>query len=144
MDFNKLSSAVIEEMKISLSGVSLKYFGKKKDMKLEYKLLNDIMAISLTAKAGTFNGFNIESLEKMIAITVGVKVNYFVFLFNILIAVISTPEKQHHGLTVPIYRLLEKCRAQIGQSSVLNYHKVLNEKPIFFTNPGILSLMEIY
>lgn len=58
-----------------MSGL-LKSYGKKKEMKVEYRLLNDIVEKSLTSKAGSFDAFTIEMLEMMVAICIRIKINW--------------------------------------------------------------------
>lgn len=79
----------------------MKYFGKKKVMKLEFRLLNDIIAKSLTAKSGYFDAFT-------------------------LVAMMSTLDKQHQGYAVHIYYPLHKIQASMEQSNILHALKVLN------------------
>lgn len=107
-EFNRLTSVIYEEMKIkfSFSGLSLKFLGKHKKMKVEYRLLNDIVAKPLTTKGGSFDTFIVERLEMMIVISVDIKINWSTILFNILVAMISTPDKQHQGYDVQICYLL--------------------------------------
>ena len=45
-------------------------------MKFEYRLLNDIMAKPLTAKARPFDAFTTDRLEIMVAISKGMSINW--------------------------------------------------------------------
>ncbi|KZV46202.1 hypothetical protein F511_21353 [Dorcoceras hygrometricum] len=102
---------------------------KKKDMKVEYRLLNDIVAKSLTTNAGSFDAVTIERSNSMVAINVGVKVNWAHVLFTILATNVSTPGKQSYGYGPQLSLLLEKLvQAYLGKSVALHPLKVLNTK----------------
>lgn len=66
----------IEEMKIkfSLTGAPIIHSGKKKDMKIEFKLLNDIVAKYQTAKSKSFDGFTTKHFDLMVEISSGIMV----------------------------------------------------------------------
>lgn len=101
-------------------------------MKFEYRLQNDIVNKALTAEAGSFDTFTVEWLEMIIAISEGIKFNWSKILYNILIAIISTTDKQHEGYNVQICHLVRYHRAEMWSSTVLYALKVLNEKSISF------------
>ncbi|KZV47949.1 hypothetical protein F511_38526 [Dorcoceras hygrometricum] len=63
--FGNLPPTVVEKMKVlfSLSGIPFKPSSKKKEMKVEYSLLKDIVAKSLTAKVGSFDAITTEQFE---------------------------------------------------------------------------------
>lgn len=65
------------KIKFSISSLRLKSFGKKKEMKLEFRLLDDIVAKSFAAKAGFFDAFTVERLDMTIAISAGIKFSWF-------------------------------------------------------------------
>ncbi|KZV32653.1 hypothetical protein F511_36384 [Dorcoceras hygrometricum] len=56
-------------MRFSESGVPFTTPNKKKEMKVEYRLLHDIMAKSLCAKAGSFDVVTSEKFDLMVAIS---------------------------------------------------------------------------
>ncbi|KZV52013.1 hypothetical protein F511_10233 [Dorcoceras hygrometricum] len=66
------------------TGAPFRPLSKKNDMKVDYRLLNDIVAKSLTAKAGSFDAVTTERLNIMVAISTGIKVNWAHVLFTIL------------------------------------------------------------
>ncbi|KZV32002.1 hypothetical protein F511_34558 [Dorcoceras hygrometricum] len=67
----------------SLSGIPFMLSRKKKDMKVEYRLLNDIVTKSLTAKVGSFDAITLEQFEMMVAISTEMKVDWASVLFGI-------------------------------------------------------------
>ncbi|KZV25923.1 hypothetical protein F511_30409 [Dorcoceras hygrometricum] len=60
----------------STSGEPIKTSCKKKEMKIEFCLLNDILAKSVTVKAGSFDAVTHERFLLMIAIHFGLKINW--------------------------------------------------------------------
>ncbi|KZV47003.1 hypothetical protein F511_34016 [Dorcoceras hygrometricum] len=67
----------------SLTGEQLTTSCKKRELKIEYRLLNDIVAKSITVKAGSFDAVTHERFLLMTAIFGGVSVNWGRFLFKI-------------------------------------------------------------
>ncbi|KZV17519.1 hypothetical protein F511_38354 [Dorcoceras hygrometricum] len=68
----------------SASGEPIKTSCKKKEMKIEFRLLNDIMAKSITFKAGSFDAVTHERFRLMTSIHCGLKINWSKILFEIL------------------------------------------------------------
>ncbi|KZV30155.1 hypothetical protein F511_16042 [Dorcoceras hygrometricum] len=68
----------------STDGEQLKTFCKKREMKFEFRLLNDILGNTSTVKAGSFDVFTHERFMMMAAIHGGVKINWGRLLFNLL------------------------------------------------------------
>ncbi|KZV43763.1 hypothetical protein F511_11217 [Dorcoceras hygrometricum] len=99
---------------------------KNKEMKMEYRLLHDIMA-----KAGSFDIVTSEKFDLMVAITVGLKVNWAQVLFQVLVAMVNNPNRQSQGFTVELSLLLERLvKADLGESVKLHPQKVLNKKSV--------------
>ncbi|KZV34632.1 hypothetical protein F511_20742 [Dorcoceras hygrometricum] len=65
----------------SQKGVQIDVHGKKKYMKHEFRLLNDILAKAITVKAGSFDSVTVERFQMMTAIQYGLKVNWGKVLF---------------------------------------------------------------
>ncbi|KZV52921.1 hypothetical protein F511_19077 [Dorcoceras hygrometricum] len=102
-----------------------------RDMKVEYRLLNDIVAKLLMAKVGSFDVVTTERLDIMVAVTVGIKINWAHVLFHILAAMVSMPGNQSYGYGVQLSLLLEKLvKADPGESVALHPLKVLNTKSV--------------
>ncbi|KZV49203.1 hypothetical protein F511_41792 [Dorcoceras hygrometricum] len=68
----------------SQKGVQVDVHGKKKFLKHEFRLLNDILAKAVTVKAGSFDSVTVERFQMMTAIHFGLKVNWGYVLFNVL------------------------------------------------------------
>ncbi|KZV19255.1 hypothetical protein F511_36554 [Dorcoceras hygrometricum] len=75
VSFFELSAKSAAEMKALFfgTGVTFRPPIKKKDMKVEYRLLHDMVAMSLCAKSESFDVVTSEKLEMMVAISIGFK-----------------------------------------------------------------------
>ncbi|KZV56648.1 Ferric reduction oxidase 4 isoform 1 [Dorcoceras hygrometricum] len=73
----------------SKSGEPVQASSKKRAMKYEFHLLNDILAKSITVKAGSFDAVTHESFLLMTAIHFGLKINWSKILFDILKAMVT-------------------------------------------------------
>ncbi|KZV36159.1 hypothetical protein F511_29757 [Dorcoceras hygrometricum] len=91
----------------SASGELIKTSCKKKEMKVEFRLLNDILAKTVTAKAGSFDAITHERFLLMAAIHGGIKINWSKFLFDILKAMVTKSSKQAKGFAAQICVLLK-------------------------------------
>ncbi|KZV54066.1 hypothetical protein F511_39689 [Dorcoceras hygrometricum] len=67
---------------VSFSGKPVSISGKKKEMKIEFLILFDIMANTISLKAGSFDAITQEKFLMIAGITCGVKVNWNRILFN--------------------------------------------------------------
>ncbi|KZV31421.1 hypothetical protein F511_07986 [Dorcoceras hygrometricum] len=68
---NLPTKTVVDEQDVSMTCAPFRSSSMKKYMKLEYRLLNDIMAESLTAKVGSFDADTVERFDIMVEIIVG-------------------------------------------------------------------------
>ncbi|KZV26662.1 hypothetical protein F511_25653 [Dorcoceras hygrometricum] len=128
-----IPNETIAEMRTRFSAttVPFKSSGKKKDLLFEYRLLHDIVAKSLCAKAGSFDKVTCEKFELMVAISAGLSVNWSRILFQRLLGMVQNPRKQSHGYIVQISTLLELLlQADLGTSTKLHAKKVLTSKQI--------------
>ncbi|KZV38411.1 hypothetical protein F511_22910 [Dorcoceras hygrometricum] len=101
------------------------------DLLFEYRLLHDIVAKSLCAKAGSFDKVTCEKFEFMVAISAGISVNWGRLLFQRLLAMVQTPRKQSQGFTVQVSILMELLvRADLGTTNKLHVKKVLTSKQV--------------
>ncbi|KZT76399.1 hypothetical protein F511_46576 [Dorcoceras hygrometricum] len=73
-----------DQRAFSESGEPIKASCKNKEMKVEFRLLNDILAKAITAKAGSFDAVTQESFRLMAVIHYGIKINWSRFMFDIL------------------------------------------------------------
>ncbi|KZV44940.1 hypothetical protein F511_33011 [Dorcoceras hygrometricum] len=102
-------SQTVVEMRGRFSGSDLPFRApsKKKEMKIEFCLLHDIVAKALCANTGSFDMVNIEKFNLMVAITAGLKVNWAHVLFQLLVAMVHNPSRQSQGFAVQLSVLLE-------------------------------------
>ncbi|KZV35593.1 dystroglycan-like [Dorcoceras hygrometricum] len=61
---------------VSLTGEPVSTSGKKSEMKIEYRLLCDIMAKTISVKAGSFNAITMEKFSMLTAVVCGVRINW--------------------------------------------------------------------
>ncbi|KZV58030.1 hypothetical protein F511_20434 [Dorcoceras hygrometricum] len=93
---------------------------KKKEMKIEFRLLHDIVAKALSTKAGSFDQVTTERLDIIIAITAGLKVNWAQILFQVLLNMVKTPKRQSQGFAIQTYINRNSEIKPIGESSKKN------------------------
>ncbi|KZV23699.1 hypothetical protein F511_08673 [Dorcoceras hygrometricum] len=128
-----IPNETISEMRTRFSAttVPFKSYGKKNDLLFEYRLLHDIVAKSLYAKAGCFDKVTCEKFELMVAISAGISVNWSRILFQRLLGIVQNTRKQSQGYTVQISMLLELLvQADLGTSTKLHAKKVLTSKQV--------------
>ncbi|KZV21052.1 hypothetical protein F511_31548 [Dorcoceras hygrometricum] len=90
----------------SQSGEHISTYGKKRLMKYEYRLLNDILAKS-TVKAGSFDVVTHERFLMMTAIHFGIQVNWSKILFGVLKEMVDKTLKKAKGFAAQICVLLK-------------------------------------
>ncbi|KZV42454.1 hypothetical protein F511_36189 [Dorcoceras hygrometricum] len=81
----------------SKTGQPISTYGKKRLMKYEFRMLNDILAKSITVKAGSFDAVTNERFLMITAIHFGVKVNWSKILFGILKEMVDKTLKKAKG-----------------------------------------------
>ncbi|KZV21591.1 dystroglycan-like [Dorcoceras hygrometricum] len=105
--------------------------GKKREMKFEYRILCDIMAKTISVKAGSFNAITMEKFLMLTAIVCGVRINLTNILFNILKKMVSPGSRQAKGYAVQISLLLESVpNLELGESSEFPSSKILTDKTV--------------
>ncbi|KZT76393.1 dystroglycan-like [Dorcoceras hygrometricum] len=111
---------------VSLSGEPVSLSGKKNQMKIEFFLLCDIMAKSISVKAGSFNAITVEKFSMVTAVFCGVRKNWASILFSILKKMVTPGSKQAKGFAVQISLLLENIpNLELGESSEFPASKIL-------------------
>ncbi|KZV42909.1 dystroglycan-like [Dorcoceras hygrometricum] len=116
---------------VSMSGEPVNLSGRKGQMKIEYRLLCDIMAKSISVKAGSFNALTLEKFALLTAVVCGVKMNWASVLFNIFKKMVSPGAKQAKGYAVQISLLLENIpNLNLGESSEFPVSKILTAKTV--------------
>ncbi|KZV14023.1 hypothetical protein F511_44597 [Dorcoceras hygrometricum] len=95
----------------SQKGLQIDVHGKKKFMKHEFRLLNDILAKAITVKAGSFDSVTVERFQMMTAIQYGLKVNWGKVLFDVLKDMVDRTQKKAKGFAAQIGVLLKSFPA---------------------------------
>ncbi|KZV52454.1 hypothetical protein F511_20648 [Dorcoceras hygrometricum] len=95
----------------SQSGEQVSIHGKKRFMKHEYRLLNDILAKSITVKAGSFDAITNERFMMMTAIHFGLMVKWSKVLFGVLKDMVYRMQKKAKGYAAQIGVLLKSIPA---------------------------------
>ncbi|KZV51424.1 hypothetical protein F511_35846 [Dorcoceras hygrometricum] len=131
--FLDLPAQALAKMRMRFSSTDFPFRtpNKKREMKIEYRLLHDIVAKALCAEAGSFDLVTSEKFDLMVVISASLKVNWAHVLFQTLVAMVHTPTKQSQGLAVQLSVLIEKfVKADHGESIKLHSLKVLNYKSV--------------
>ncbi|KZV34315.1 hypothetical protein F511_36989 [Dorcoceras hygrometricum] len=112
---------ISEEEKVSISCL-------KKELKIEYRLLHDILAKNIFIKEGSFDAVTRERFMLMSAITFDVKVNWNRLLFGILKEMVTPGSRQAKGYAIQICVLLKNIPGlELGESRAFPVPRVLNE-----------------
>ncbi|KZV40143.1 hypothetical protein F511_39992 [Dorcoceras hygrometricum] len=115
----------------SLSGEQVSTSGKKREMKFEFRLLSDILAKTISVKAGSFDEVTQEKFLMMAAITCGVAINWNRLLFNILKDMVTAGSRQAKGYAIKISLLLENVpNLELGDSTEFPSSKILTKKTV--------------
>ncbi|KZV50787.1 hypothetical protein F511_11564 [Dorcoceras hygrometricum] len=114
---------------VSFSGEPVSISGKKKEMKVEFCLLCDILAKTISVKAGSFDAITLEKFLMMAAIICGVRINWSRICFNILKDMVTPGTRQAKGYAIQIILLLENVpNLELGESSEFPSSKILMNK----------------
>ncbi|KZV25405.1 hypothetical protein F511_07289 [Dorcoceras hygrometricum] len=124
IDINEVPKDLIfdDRTEFSFTGEQLETSCKKQELKIEYRLLSDIVAKSITVKAGSFDAVTHERFLMMTAIFGGVSVNWGRFLFKIFKDMMTPETRQARGYAVHICTLLKNIPNwswEISRSSLL-------------------------
>ncbi|KZV55578.1 hypothetical protein F511_12684 [Dorcoceras hygrometricum] len=115
----------------SQKGVQIDVHGKKKYMKHEFRLLNDILAKAITVKAGSFDSVTVERFQMMTAIQYGLKVNWGKVLFTVLKDMVDRSQKKAKGFAAQIGVLLKGIPAiTMGDGVPFPSAKVLSMRTV--------------
>ncbi|KZV21093.1 patatin-like protein 2 [Dorcoceras hygrometricum] len=116
---------------VSLSGESVSMFGKNKELAIEFRLICEILAKTISVKAGSFDAITQEKFLMMATITCGVRINWNRLLFNIFKDMVTPGSRKAKGNAIQISLLLENFpNLELGESSEFPYSKVLTEKTV--------------
>ncbi|KZV45075.1 hypothetical protein F511_25015 [Dorcoceras hygrometricum] len=115
----------------SFSGEQVSTSGKKREMKFEFRFLSDILAKTITVKAGSFDAVTQERFFMMAAITRGVAINWNRLLFNILKGMVTAGSRQAKGYAIQISLLLENVpNLELGDYSEFPSSRILTKKTV--------------
>ncbi|KZV55214.1 structural maintenance of chromosomes protein 2-1-like [Dorcoceras hygrometricum] len=116
---------------VSLTGEPVTLSGLKSQMKMHYRLLCDIMAKSISVKAGSFNAITVEKFSLLTAVVCDVQMNWGLVLFGFLKKMVTPGSKQAKGFAIQISLLLESVpNLELGASSEFPSSKILTDKTI--------------
>ncbi|KZV47699.1 hypothetical protein F511_43430 [Dorcoceras hygrometricum] len=115
----------------SKSGEHVDTHGKKKFLKYEYRLLNDILAKSIRVKAGSFDAVTNERFQIMTAIHFGLKINWGKVLFSVLKEIVDRTVKKAKGFGAQISVLLNSDPVlSMGNATSFPSSKILSPKVV--------------
>ncbi|KZV53119.1 hypothetical protein F511_20701 [Dorcoceras hygrometricum] len=104
---------------------------KKKGMKTEFRLLHDIVAKEFCGKARSFDVVTSGKFDFMVAITVGLKVNWGHILFQVLLSMVNNSKRQSQGFALQVSVLLAKLlKTDLEDSVKLHPQKVLTNMSV--------------
>ncbi|KZV31452.1 hypothetical protein F511_38298 [Dorcoceras hygrometricum] len=103
----------------------------KKELKIQYRLLHDILAKTFYVKDGSFDAVTRDRFMLMTAITCDVKVNWSNLLFNVLKEMVTPGSRQAKGFAIQICEILKTIPGLVlGESRVFPASRVLTDKTI--------------
>ncbi|KZV18935.1 hypothetical protein F511_24438 [Dorcoceras hygrometricum] len=113
------------------SGEQVSTSCKKREMKIEFRLLSDILAKTIFVKAGSFDAVTHELFLLMSAIISGVKINWIRLLFDILKDMATPGSRQEKGFAIQICVLLKNVAGLgLGDSTSFPSPRILTEKTV--------------
>ncbi|KZV26440.1 hypothetical protein F511_36818 [Dorcoceras hygrometricum] len=114
---------------VSMTGEPVLLSGSKSQMKMPFRLLCDILAKSISVKAGSFNALTVEKFYLLTAVVCDIKMNWGSVLFGILKKMVTPGSKQAKGFAIQLSLLLESFHnLELGESSEFPPSKILTEK----------------
>ncbi|KZV29397.1 dystroglycan-like [Dorcoceras hygrometricum] len=132
-DLSEIPKDVIFDARsiVSLSGEPVSLSGRKNQMKIEFRLLCDIMAKDISVKAGSFNAITVEKFSLVTAVFCRVRMNWARILFSTLKKMVTPGSKQAKGFAVQISLLLENIpNLELGESLEFPASKILTAKTV--------------
>ncbi|KZV30428.1 hypothetical protein F511_34112 [Dorcoceras hygrometricum] len=132
-DFSKIPKDILFDASsiVSQSGEPVSTSGKKREMTIEFRLLCDILAKTISVKVGSFDAITQEKFLMIAAITCGVRINWNRLLFNILKDMVTPGSRQAKGYAIQISPLLENVsNLELSESSEFPTSKILTEKTV--------------
>ncbi|KZV24469.1 hypothetical protein F511_19100 [Dorcoceras hygrometricum] len=115
----------------SAGGEQVKTSCKKREMKKEFRLMNDILAKTVTIKVGSFDAVTHERFILTTAIHLGLKINWSKLLFNILKDMGTPAMNQAKGFAPQICALLKGAPdLTLGECKTFPPLKILTVKTV--------------
>ncbi|KZV32128.1 dystroglycan-like [Dorcoceras hygrometricum] len=115
----------------SKSGEQVEIHGKKRFLKYEYRFLNDILAKSITVKAGSYDAVTTERFQMMTAIQFGLKINWSKIVFSVLKEMVDRTQKKAKGYAAQTGVLLKSIPAiTMGEGVPFPTSKILSMKTV--------------
>ncbi|KZV21060.1 hypothetical protein F511_36545 [Dorcoceras hygrometricum] len=115
----------------SYDGTQIETSDKKRKNKFEFRLLNDILAKSVTVKAGSFDAVTHERFLMMAAINGGIPINWSKVLFNIFKDMVTAGSRQAKGFAIQISLLLDDVpNLELGDSLEFPSSRFLTERTV--------------
>ncbi|KZV51426.1 hypothetical protein F511_35848 [Dorcoceras hygrometricum] len=103
----------------------------KKELKIEYRILHDILEKTIYVKAGSFDAVTRDRFMLMTAITFDVKINWSNLLFGVLKAMVTPGSRQAKGFSIQIGVVLSNIPGfELGEPHAFPPPRVLNEKTV--------------
>ncbi|KZV22653.1 hypothetical protein F511_05109 [Dorcoceras hygrometricum] len=113
------------------SGEQVSISCKKREMKIEFRLLCDILEKSIFVKGGSFDAVTHEHFLLMAGIIGGVKINWGRLLFNIFKEMVTVGSRQAKGFAIQICVLLKNVPAlELGNSKAFPSPRILTDKTV--------------
>ncbi|KZV34078.1 hypothetical protein F511_43676 [Dorcoceras hygrometricum] len=132
-DLSKLPHNLVLQARtlLSKSSVPVQFSCKKRLMKYEFRLLNDILAKSITVKDGSFDAVTRKRFLMMTTIHFGIKVNWSKILFEVLKEMVDKTTKRAKGFAAQICVLLKTDPAvTLGEAKTFPPLKILSAKTV--------------
>ncbi|KZV22850.1 hypothetical protein F511_40844 [Dorcoceras hygrometricum] len=130
-DLHEVSQDLILEARRAFSyrGKMISTSCKKREMVSEFRLLNDILAKSVTVKAGSFDAMTHERFLMIADIYGGVSVNWGRLLFKIFKDMVTPMTRQARGYAMQICVLLKNAPGlELGESKEFPPLKIITTK----------------
>ncbi|KZV26394.1 patatin-like protein 2 [Dorcoceras hygrometricum] len=103
----------------------------KKELKIQYRLLHDILAKTLFVKAGSFDAVTRDRFLLMTTITFDVKINWSNLLFGVLKAMVTPGSRQAKGFAIQIGVILQNVQGLVlGESKGFPKSRILDAKTV--------------
>ncbi|KZV20582.1 dystroglycan-like [Dorcoceras hygrometricum] len=132
---------------VSFSGEPVGLSWRKGQMKIEYRLLCDIMAKSISVKSGSFNALTVEKFLLLTAVVCGIRMNWARILFNILKKMVTAGSKKAKGFAVQINKTVHRYisindKVGVEEAVVAPTMKKASRKPVASKKRPVVATAE--